>query len=54
MILLLQIMHELELDDWRIKPNEIEIMTDANGYLWSLGQGAFGQVCLCLELLIKK
>ncbi len=39
-------MHELELDDWAIKPNEIEIMKHADGRQWMLGEGAFGQVRL--------
>ena len=38
-------LQELQLDDWEIKPDEIEIMRSPDGSLCQLGAGAFGQVC---------
>ena len=39
-----QVMQELQLDDWEIKPNEIDIMVNADRSQCQLGHGAFGQV----------
>ena len=34
----------MQLDDYEIKPNEIEIMTNLDGSPATLGRGAFGEV----------
>ena len=39
-----QVMQDLQLDNWEIKPSELEIMTNADGSQCQLGHGAFGQV----------
>ncbi len=37
-------MQQLQLDDWEIKPNELEFVTNPDGSHCQLGHGAFGQV----------
>ena len=44
------VIKELQLDDWEIKPNEIEIMKEPNGEQCKLGEGAFGSVSTCSPL----
>lgn len=46
----LQVIADLQLDDWAVKEKEIEIMRNADGSLCELGHGAFGQVCLPSQL----
>ena len=41
-----QVIAELQLDDWAVKEKEIEILRNADGSLCELGHGAFGQVRL--------
>ena len=47
-----QVMAELQLDDWAIGESEIQIMQRADGSLWELGHGAFGQVQLAFDFII--
>ena len=42
----MQVIAELQLDDWAVKEMEIEILRNADGSLCELGHGAFGQVSL--------
>lgn len=42
--LLTQALKNLHLEDWDIKPCEIEVMAHADGQPVLLGQGAYGQV----------
>ena len=39
----------MQPDDYEIKPNEIEIMTNLDGSPMLLGKGAFGEVTALLE-----
>lgn len=52
--LIMQVMQELRMDEWQIKPKEIEIMTKPDGSKWLLGSGAFGQVSDCLSCLWRR
>ena len=36
--------HKVGMDDYEIKPTEIELMTNADGTVCVLGRGGFGQV----------
>ncbi len=38
------VIKQLQLDDWEIKPHEIDIMLDSRGQACLLGEGAFGAV----------
>ena len=48
---LTEILRELQLDDWEIRPSEIEIMSNADGMPALLGKGAFGQVQAKMHVL---
>ena len=39
-----QVLRAMQLDDYQIKPDEIEIMTNLDGSPATLGRGAFGEV----------
>ncbi len=39
-----QVLRMMQLDDYQIKPSEIEIMTNLDGSPATLGRGAFGEV----------
>ena len=43
----------MQLDDYEIKPSEIEIMTNLDGSPSTLGRGAFGEVSTAHQAILK-